>query len=99
MKTAMFGCDPNWGRVLMAAGRAGVALAKEEAVLAFVVGGESHVLFDRGTPTPIDPARVSAAMKTDHLIVDLDFGAGEAVTVYTCDLSYGYVRINAEYHT
>ena len=43
-------------------------------------------------------------MKTDHLVVDLDLtgsqgGAGEAATVYTCDLSYGYVRINAEYHT
>ena len=100
----MFGCDPNWGRVLMAAGRAGVALAKEDAVLAFVVGDDRHVLFERGTPTTIDPARVSAAMKTDHLIVDLDLtgsdgGAGEEATIYTCDLSYGYVRINAEYHT
>ncbi len=99
VKTAMFGCDPNWGRVLMAAGRSGVALDANEAVLAFVAGGESHVLFDRGTPTPIDPRRVSAAMKTDHLIVELDLGEGPSATVYTCDLSYGYVRINAEYHT
>lgn len=99
VKTAMFGCDPNWGRVLMAAGRAGVALAKEDAVLAFVVGDDRHVLFERGTPTTIDPARVSAAMKTDHLVVDLDLGKGEEATIYTCDLSYGYIRINAEYHT
>ena len=99
VKTAMFGCDPNWGRVLMAAGRSGVKLDAKEAVLTFVTGGEGHVLFDRGTPTTIDPARVSAAMKTDHLIVDLNLGEGERATVYTCDLSYGYVRINAEYHT
>lgn len=99
VKTAMFGCDPNWGRVLMAAGRSGVTLDPTEAVLSFVAGGESHVLFDRGTPTPIDPRRVSAAMKTDHLIIELDLGEGPSSTVYTCDLSYGYVRINAEYHT
>ena len=99
VKTATFGCDPNWGRVLMAAGRAGVPFKKEEAVLTFVAGGEGHVLFDRGTPTTIDPARVSAAMKTDHLIIDLDLGEGPEATVYTCDMSYGYIRINAEYHT
>ena len=104
VKTAMFGCDPNWGRVLMAAGRSGVPLRAEDAVLTFVAGGEGHVLFERGTPTTADPGRVSAAMKTDHLIVDLDLtgsNEGEApeATIYTCDLSYGYVRINAEYHT
>ena len=99
VKTAMFGCDPNWGRVLMAAGRAGVGFDPQEAVLAFVAGGESHVLFDRGAPTTVDPRRVSAAMKTDHLVVELNLGEGPSATVYTCDLSYGYVRINAEYHT
>ena len=99
VKTAMFGCDPNWGRVLMAAGRAGVPFAKERAVLAFVMGGERHVLFDRGTPTTLDPRRLSAAMKTDHLTIDLDLGEGDEATVYTCDMSYGYIRINAEYHT
>jgi glutamate N-acetyltransferase/amino-acid N-acetyltransferase len=99
VKTAMFGCDPNWGRVLMAAGRAGVSLDAQEAILTFVTGGESHVLFDRGTPTTIDPHRVSTAMKTDYLVVDLFLGEGPTATVYTCDLSYGYVRINAEYHT
>jgi len=99
VKTAMFGCDPNWGRVLMAAGRAGVPLDAQEAILTFITGGEGHVLFDRGTPTTIDPHRVSTAMKTDYLVVDLFLGEGPTATVYTCDLSYGYVRINAEYHT
>ncbi len=99
VKTAMFGCDPNWGRVLMAAGRAGVHLDAQQAILTFIAGGESHVLFDRGTPTTIDPHRVSTAMKTDYLVVDLVLGDGPTATVYTCDLSYGYVRINAEYHT
>ncbi|RYG25670.1 bifunctional glutamate N-acetyltransferase/amino-acid acetyltransferase ArgJ [bacterium] len=99
VKTAMFGCDPNWGRVLMAAGRSGVALDPQQALLTFIAGGEGHILFERGTPTTIDPRRVSAAMKTDYLVVDLWLGEGPTATVYTCDLSYGYVRINAEYHT
>lgn len=99
VKTAMFGCDPNWGRVLMAAGRSGVPFSANDAVLHFVAGGESHTLFEKGTPTTIDPRRVSAAMKTDYLVVDLTLGEGPTAVIYTCDLSYGYVRINAEYHT
>ena len=99
VKTAMFGCDPNWGRVLMAAGRAGVAFDPNEAWLAIHAGGEEHILFEDGAPAAFDPKKVSTALKSDEVVIDFRVGSGEVATVYTCDFGYGYVRINAEYHT
>jgi len=99
VKTAMFGCDPNWGRVLMAAGRAGVAFDPNDAWLAIHAGGEEHILFEDGAPAAFDPKKVSTALKSDEVVIDFRVGSGETATVYTCDFGYGYVRINAEYHT
>ncbi|RYG36466.1 hypothetical protein EON81_09630, partial [bacterium] len=99
VKTAMFGCDPNWGRILMAAGRAGVAFDPKDATLLLRAGDEDHVLFESGSPAAFDAKRVSTALKADHVVIDLSLGAGGEAVVYTCDLGYGYVRINAEYHT
>lgn len=99
VKTALFGCDPNWGRVMMAAGRAGVPFRKEDARLVVIANGEDHLLFEAGGPAAFDPKRVSTALKSDYVVLDLKIGEGESATVYTCDLGYGYVRINAEYHT
>ncbi len=99
VKTAMFGCDPNWGRVLMAAGRAGVGFDPDQARLILHAAGEDHILFELGGPAAFDPKRVSTALKSDHVIIDLWLGEGDSATVYTCDFGYGYVRINAEYHT
>ena len=99
VKTAMFGCDPNWGRVLMAAGRAGVSFDPNMATLTITAAGEDHTLFADGAPAPFDPRRVSSALKGDYVRIDLDLGPGEEATIYTCDFGYGYVRINAEYHT
>ncbi|MCX7799981.1 MAG: bifunctional glutamate N-acetyltransferase/amino-acid acetyltransferase ArgJ [Fimbriimonadales bacterium] len=99
VKTAMFGCDPNWGRILAAAGRAGVPFDPRQARLAVEAAGEEHVLFEEGSPAPFDPKRVSTALKSDCVRIDLQLGEGTTATVYTCDLGYGYVRINAEYHT
>jgi glutamate N-acetyltransferase/amino-acid N-acetyltransferase len=87
------------GRVLMAAGRAGVPFEPRAARLALIIRGEEHLLFDHGTPASFDPDKVSAALKSDHVLIDLRLGEGETATVYTCDFGYGYVRINAEYHT
>jgi glutamate N-acetyltransferase/amino-acid N-acetyltransferase len=61
--------------------------------------GEEHVLFEDGAPGPFDPKHVSTALKSDVVRVELNLGPGESATVYTCDFGYGYVRINAEYHT
>ncbi|HWD41890.1 MAG TPA: bifunctional glutamate N-acetyltransferase/amino-acid acetyltransferase ArgJ [Fimbriimonas sp.] len=99
VKTALFGCDPNWGRILMAAGRAGVPFDLNTIRLALATRDEEYLLFQDGAPAIFDPKRVSAAMKSDYVIVDLRLGEGEEATIYTCDLGYGYVRINAEYHT
>jgi glutamate N-acetyltransferase/amino-acid N-acetyltransferase len=99
VKTAMFGCDPNWGRILMAAGRAGVPFVTQDVRLSIFAGDEEHVLFEDNAPAPFDPNRVSSALKSDHIVIDLRLGDGDIAKVYTCDFGYGYVRINAEYHT
>lgn len=99
VKTAMFGCDPNWGRIMAAAGRAGVPFDPAQATLVVEASGEDHLLFEGGAPAAFDPKRVSTALKSDHVVLRLDLGPGETATVYTCDFGYGYVRINAEYHT
>jgi len=99
VKTAMFGCDPNWGRILMAAGRCGVSFDPSQARLKLVIGDETHVLFENGAPAAFDPKRVSTALKSDYVVIDLRLGNGPEATIYTCDFGYGYVRINAEYHT
>lgn len=99
VKTAMFGCDPNWGRILAAAGRAGVPFDPLQATLTIEAAGEEHVLFEDGSPAAFDPKRVSTALKSDSVRILLRLGPGPSATVYTCDLGYGYVRINAEYHT
>jgi glutamate N-acetyltransferase/amino-acid N-acetyltransferase len=99
VKTAMFGCDPNWGRILAAAGRAGVSFHPGSARLVLEAAGESFTLYEDGGPAAFDPKRVSSALKSDHVVIDLQLGEGETAIVYTCDFGYGYVRINAEYHT
>jgi glutamate N-acetyltransferase/amino-acid N-acetyltransferase len=99
VKTAMFGCDPNWGRILMAAGRAGVPFSTDDVTLTLSAGDEEFALFDNGGPAAFDPKRVSTALKSDTVVIDLRIGEGDQATIYTCDFGYGYVRINAEYHT
>ena len=99
VKTAMFGNDPNWGRIRAAAGRSGVVFDPNQAVLTLEANGDAHTIFENGTPAPYDPKRASTALKSDYVIVNLYLGDGPSATVYTCDLGYGYVRINAEYHT
>lgn len=96
VKTALFGNDPNWGRLMMAAGKAGVPF-DPHLVTASLAG---TLVFQHGQPTRFDAAALSEAMKAKELDIHLDLGAGDATaTVYTCDFSYDYVKINAEYHT
>jgi glutamate N-acetyltransferase/amino-acid N-acetyltransferase len=97
VKTAIFGADPNWGRIVSAAGYAGVAF--EESQLSLWLG--ENLLYENGTPLPFDAGEVSAWIKNNReLTMRLLFhlGSGQC-TFYTCDLSYDYVRINAEYTT
>jgi glutamate N-acetyltransferase / amino-acid N-acetyltransferase len=96
VKTALFGHDANWGRVLMAAGSApwngGYAAVEAEKITLRYNGA---VVLDRGAPTDVEPD-VSGAACT----IDLDLGLGDGKAGYlTSDLSYDYVRINADYRT
>lgn len=96
VKTAIFGNDPNWGRILMAAGKSGAVFSPNHASLQ--VAGVP--LFRTGEPLPFDPEAASGAMKQDEVKIDFTAGTGPGVAaVWTCDLSYDYVRINAEYTT
>jgi glutamate N-acetyltransferase/amino-acid N-acetyltransferase len=96
VKTAVHGGDPNWGRLICAAGRAGVAL---EASRAGVTIG-SLVLFKDGQPHDELAPAAAEYLKGKELSIGVDLGAGTASsTVWTCDLSAEYVRINADYRT
>jgi len=97
VKTAIFGEDPNWGRILCAAGYAGVPLQPDRIVISL----NGAILFKNGTPTrnaSMDALRRKMKEKNILIAIDLDNGR-ESTEVYTCDLSYDYVRINAEYTT
>jgi glutamate N-acetyltransferase/amino-acid N-acetyltransferase len=96
VKTAIHGGDPNWGRLIAVAGRAGVAFELERA--AVKIG--SIVLFENGKPYDEAAPQAAAYLRGTDVAVSVDLGAGTASsTVWTCDLSAEYVRINADYRT
>ncbi len=96
VKTAIHGGDPNWGRLIAVAGRAGVAF--ELARAAVTIG--TVVLFKDGRPYDEAAPLAATYLKGRDLTVAVDLGAGSAAsTVWTCDLSAEYVRINADYRT
>jgi len=98
VKTALFAADPNWGRILAAVGRAGLADLAIEGVAIRVNGVE--IVRDGGrAPDYVEEAGQRAFSAEDiHIRIDLGRGAGVARR-YTCDLSHEYVRINAEYRS
>ena len=96
VKTAIHGGDPNWGRLIAVAGRAGVPFELNRA--AVTIG--SIVLFENGKPHDELAAAAADYLKGKDLTVGVHLGAGVASsTVWTCDLSAEYVRINADYRT
>ncbi|QEL13718.1 bifunctional glutamate N-acetyltransferase/amino-acid acetyltransferase ArgJ [Limnoglobus roseus] len=97
VKTAVFGADPNWGRIVSAAGYSGVAF--EEHELSLSVG--PHLLYEKGRPLPFDAATVSGYLKNNREVTfDLTFTLGGGrCTFYTCDLTHEYVTLNADYTT
>jgi glutamate N-acetyltransferase / amino-acid N-acetyltransferase len=96
VKTAIYGEDPNWGRVLAAAGRSGVNMDPNKTDLYF----GTVKIFEQGEPTPISAEDARRPMLADELIITVDLNLGESsAKVWTCDFSYDYVKINAEYHT
>jgi glutamate N-acetyltransferase / amino-acid N-acetyltransferase len=98
VKTAFFGEDANWGRIVAAAGRAGVPLDPERVALFF----DKVCVFRNGTPLSGKQIEemASAVFKQKEISVNLDLGMGEShFTAFTCDFSYDYVKINASYRS
>lgn len=99
VKTAIHGNDPNWGRILAAAGYSGEAVVPERARLWFGANDEVQLL-EAGLPMPFDAALASSLLRQDPAVIRLDLGLGNAdATLWTCDLSAEYVRVNADYTT
>ncbi len=96
VKTAMFGNDPNWGRIACAAGYSGVPV--DERTLSIYI--DETVLFSEGAPSAADRKKVSRLINKKEVTLTVDLGMGkESFTYYTSDISYDYVKINAEYTT
>jgi glutamate N-acetyltransferase / amino-acid N-acetyltransferase len=98
VKTAIYGADPNWGRILAAAGTAGVALAVERLTLQAAGDGEWLTLAEGGASAHPDRDRAREIFRHKNLRLRIDLGLGRAeAVVWTCDLTPEYVRINADY--
>jgi glutamate N-acetyltransferase/amino-acid N-acetyltransferase len=96
VRTAVHGADPNWGRILAAAGRSG---AKIDAARASIrIGGIA--VYEDGSPQPFDGTAVRVLFERPEIAIELDLGLGEATArAWGSDLSAEYVRINADYTT
>ncbi len=96
VRTAIHGADPNWGRILAAAGRSGARVEAERASVG--IGGVD--VFFAGTPVQFDAAAIRAQFSRSNVGITVDLGLGSgAATAWGADLSAEYVRINADYTT
>ncbi|MCU0845121.1 MAG: bifunctional ornithine acetyltransferase/N-acetylglutamate synthase [Spirochaetes bacterium] len=96
VKTALFGNDPNWGRIACAAGYSGARI--DEKRLSILI--DDAMLLSNGTPVPFERAEIQKRLAKKDLEVTVDLGMGDAgAECLTTDLSYDYVKINAEYTT
>ncbi len=97
VKTAIAGEDPNWGRIVMAIGKSGAAADRDLLSISF---GDILVA-EKGWVSPDYREEDAAAyMKGQDLVINVDLGLGEgASTVWTCDLTHGYIEINADYRS
>jgi len=98
VKTAFFASDPNWGRILAAVGRAGLPDLDIDAVRLYL--DDVSLVVNGGRDPSYEEVQGQQVMGRDEITVRVLLGRGEAsARVWTCDLSYDYVRINAEYRT
>jgi glutamate N-acetyltransferase/amino-acid N-acetyltransferase len=96
VKCAIHGNDPNWGRIVSAAGMCGARFNPDRAKLTL----QGVVVYRNGKPLAFDAAGVSKSLQAKEVIADLHCGGGTGeATVWTCDFSKEYVTINADYHT
>ncbi|MDR1016980.1 MAG: bifunctional glutamate N-acetyltransferase/amino-acid acetyltransferase ArgJ [Coriobacteriales bacterium] len=97
VKTAVYGHDANWGRIAMAVGKSG-ALFKQEAVNIDIMG---IPVCRRGLAVDFDEEQALGLFEhNDEIVLDIDLGAGDqSATIWSCDLSHDYIKINADYRT
>jgi glutamate N-acetyltransferase/amino-acid N-acetyltransferase len=96
VKTAVHGADPNWGRIVAALGRSGAHFSLDRVRVTFA----GTTVFEHGAPIDTDLSPVVAALREPRSEIDIDLGAGDGRGhAWGCDLTAGYVRINAEYTT
>lgn len=96
VKTAFFGEDPNWGRIVCAAGYSGAQMQADKVNLA--IGGIR--LVENGMNCNVPAEKLAPIMSEHDISMTIDLASGDAqATVWTCDFSYEYVKINGEYHT
>jgi len=95
-KTAMFGNDPNWGRIICAIGNSGVNFNPDK----IIVDINNITVFINGMPAEYDEKRLKKSLATKEISVTVNLNHGkEKCRVWTCDLTYDYVKINASYRT
>lgn len=105
-KTAFYGNDANWGRIIASAGRAGVSFDPDKSSLWISPGEELFeedyglLIFKNGMPTNYQESQASVVMAEGSIYITLDCGMGDGqATIWTCDISHEYVSINADYRT
>jgi glutamate N-acetyltransferase / amino-acid N-acetyltransferase len=97
VKTAIAGEDANWGRVVMAVGKAGEPADRDRLSIWF---GDTRLAHEGERDPVYSEAETSAYMKSDHIRIRADIGLGRGrATVYTCDLTKEYVAINGDYRS
>ena len=96
VKTALFGEDPNWGRIFCAVGNSGASLNPDKVDILL----NKNLLLKNGTPTNLPQKLLEKSMRQHEINITIDLKCGkEWEEVFTCDFSYDYVKINAEYTT
>jgi glutamate N-acetyltransferase/amino-acid N-acetyltransferase len=96
VKTAIHGGDPNWGRIVAAAGRSGVPIEPERMRLVM----QGVPVFERGQPLPFDEAALARELQAEEIYIVLSLGRGNAqATYWSSDLTAEYVKINSAYRT
>ena len=97
VKTAIAGEDPNWGRIVMAVGKSGAVADRDRLTIRF---GDILVAENGWVAESYSEDAGASYMTRQELLVDVDMGLGQgAATVWTCDLTHGYIQINADYRS
>jgi glutamate N-acetyltransferase/amino-acid N-acetyltransferase len=95
IKSAVYGEDPNWGRIVVRMGQEGVP---EELLNSIHIDLQGFRVFESGRPAKFDRKQVSTALSSDEVVIRIDLGSGNhSATAWGCDLTKRYVEINAEY--